>query len=199
MKIKLSQAIVVEGKYDKIRLSGFIDAVIIETNGFSIFNDKNKLKMIRNIAKKDGIIILTDSDAAGFKIRSFLVSYLKNLNVFNAYIPDIYGKEKRKILFSKEGKLGVEGIENNIILNSLKRSGAFNANTSEKQNKISKYLLYQLGFYGKDNSANLRRDFQHYLNLPKRLSANALIQVLNSLFTPEDFNEQVTEFLKNRR
>ena len=121
--IKIEQAVIVEGRYDKIKLSSLIDALIIETDGFSIFKDKEKQKLIKRLANEKGILILTDSDSAGFKIRSFLGGSVPEDKVFHAYIPDIFGKEKRKSEYSKEGKLGVEGVPSNVIYEALERAG----------------------------------------------------------------------------
>ena len=121
--IKINQAVIVEGKYDKIKLSSIIDGLIIETNGFSVFKDKEKQRLIRRLADEKGILIMTDSDSAGFKIRSFLGGSIPSDKIFHAYIPDIFGKEKRKTEYSKEGKLGVEGVSVQVITEALERAG----------------------------------------------------------------------------
>lgn len=184
--IKLSQAIVVEGKYDKIKLSSFIDAVIIVTNGFGIFKDKEKLELIKFYAKSTGIIIMTDSDRAGFIIRNHIKGTVKNGKIKNVYIPDIIGKEKRKIKPSAEGKLGVEGMNREIILNALEKAGII-ADETQKDTEalITKTDLFELGLSGGKNSSMLRRQLLEYLKLPSLLSANSMLEVLNTMMDRE--------------
>lgn len=192
--IKLKQAVVVEGKYDKIKLSSILDATIIETDGFKIFKDREKLELIRTLSKKCGVIILTDSDSAGFKIRSFVSQSLDKNNVIHVYIPDFFGKEKRKATPSKEGKLGVEGVSKEAILSSLQRAGVFCENSySDKDSKdmITKTDLFLDGINGCQNSQELRKKLLKYLDLPEKLSSNSLVTVLNTLFTKEEYKEVV--------
>lgn len=186
--IKLEQAVIVEGKYDKIKLSSIIDAVIIQTNGFSIFKDKEKLELIRYYAEKTGIIIMTDSDSAGFLIRSHIKGAVKNGKVINVYIPDIMGKEKRKLKPSAEGKLGVEGVEKKVILEALQKAGV-TASTSPDKEKITKTDLFSLGLSGGKNSSEKRKALLEYLKLPSLLSPNNMLEVLNTMLTLEELEE----------
>lgn len=197
--IKVNEAIVVEGKYDKIKLSSIVDGLIIETNGFRIFKDKEKINLLRNLAKKRGILIFTDSDSAGFLIRNYISSIIPKENIKHAYIPDIYGKEKRKYNYSKEGKLGVEGIPKKIIEKSLKDAGViFKETELVKKNKreITKIDLYDYGLSGRDNSSELRKAFLKQLNLPEHLSVNSLVKVLNCSLTYEEFEIEIKKLLK---
>ena len=172
--IKIDEAVIVEGKYDKIKLSSVIDAVIIVTNGFSIFNDSEKLELIRYYAEKTGIIILTDSDSAGRKIRGYIKGAVGSGRVTNVYIPDIFGKEKRKTKPSAEGKLGVEGVDVKTILAAFEKAGV-TASQNEKRSDITKYTLYELGLSGGKNSSELRERLQVSLGLPRLLSSSALV------------------------
>lgn len=190
--IKIKEAVVVEGKYDKIKLSGILDTVIIETDGFGIFKDKEKQKLIRFLAEKRGIIIMTDSDSAGFKIRSFIQNITKCENVKNVFIPDIYGKEKRKTEFSKEGKLGVEGIESQIILASLEKAGVLCSEDSKKEGReITHTDFFEDGISGGENSSQIRKALARELNLPEHISSSALLKIINSYMTYEEYKEAV--------
>ena len=163
--IKINEAVIVEGKYDKIKLSSVFDAVIIVTNGFGIFRDRETLELIRFYAEKTGIIILTDSDSAGRKIRGYIKSAVKKGSVRNVYIPDVFGKEKRKEKPSAEGKLGVEGINVKLILDAFKNAG-ITASENNSPHDIDKTVLYELGLSGKPDSKGLRLELQKYLGLP---------------------------------
>lgn len=186
--IKLRQAVIVEGKYDKIRLSNIIDAVIIPVHGFSIYRDKEKADLIRTLARKTGIIILTDSDSAGFQIRNRIKNLAHGSEVINVYIPDIAGKESRKRQPSKEGLLGVEGVSDDILLAAFEKAGVFAETVSgERKNPITKADLLDLGLIGKENSASRRENLQKSLGLPKNLSANMLLEVLNVMYSREEF------------
>lgn len=185
--IKIRQAVVVEGKYDKIKLSGIIDAPIIQTDGFGIFKDKELQKMIRTLAERQGIIVLTDSDSAGFKIRSFIGSTVDNGKIINAYIPDIFGKERRKTEPSKEGKLGVEGVSEQVIMQALANAGVLCERTEEPERPITKLDLYELGFTGGKNSSEKRAALLKYYDLPSRLTANSLVKVLNCITSYDEF------------
>ena len=201
MLIKIKEAIIVEGKYDKIKLSSIIDGLIIETNGFRIFKDKKKLKLIRKLANEKGIIIFTDSDASGFVIRNYLSGLIPKDKVKHAYIPDVYGKEKRKEKYSKEGKLGVEGLENSLIIeslnNSVKSMKTF-TNNIEKGKQITKLDFFDDGIYGKDDSYEKRKIFIKNLNLPEYLSVNALLDVINSIMTIDEYKKLIsTLFCEN--
>ena len=190
--IKIDEAIIVEGKYDKIKLSSLVDAVIIVTNGFSIFKDNEKLELIRYYAKKTGIIILTDSDSAGRKIRGYIKGAVGEGNIRNVYIPDIFGKEKRKTKPSAEGKLGVEGINSKLIMAAFEKAG-ITASHSEKRSDITKLTLYELGLSGGSNSRELREKLQVSLGLPRLLSASALVEVLCTMMNSDELAEAVAK------
>lgn len=194
--IKISQAVIVEGKYDKIKLSGIIDAPIIQTDGFGIFKDKELQRLIRMLAEKRGILVLTDSDSAGFKIRSFIGSTVDKKYITNAYIPDVFGKEKRKTEPSKEGKLGVEGVSEEIIMQALANAGVLFENSQAPERPITKLDLYEFGFTGGENSSEKRAALLKYYALPSRLTANALVTVLNCITTYEIFVEDIKEIEK---
>lgn len=194
--IKIKQAVIVEGKYDKIKLSGIIDAPIIQTDGFGIFKDKELQLMIRKLAEKRGILVLTDSDSAGFKIRSFIGSTVEQKNIIHAYIPDIFGKESRKTEPSKEGKIGVEGVSEEIIMRALENAGVLCETAQEPARPITKLDLYELGFTGGADSSKKRAALLRYYSFPERLSANSLVKVLNSITTYERFLEDVREIEK---
>ena len=194
--IKIKQAVIVEGKYDKIKLSNIIDTPIIQTDGFGIFKDKELQLLIRTLAKKRGILVLTDSDSAGFKIRSFIGSTVDKNDIVNAYIPDIFGKESRKTEPSKEGKLGVEGVSEEVIMQALANAGVFCESTEEPERPITKTDLYELGFTGGVNSSAKRKALLKFYSFPERLSANSLIKVLNCVTTYERFLEDVKEIEK---
>lgn len=188
--IKISQAIIVEGKYDKIKLASLIDGVIITTNGYGIFKDKEKLELIRYYAKKTGIIILTDSDSAGLRIRNYIKGAVKNGKISNVYIPDIFGKEKRKEKPSAEGKLGVEGISPKIIYEAFEKAG-ITAGESCGKGDITHLTLYELGLSGGNNSRELRIKLQKSLGLPELLSASSLTEVLNTMMNSQELAEHV--------
>lgn len=191
--IKIKQAIVVEGRYDKNTLSQIVDAPIIETNGFGIMKDKANLAFLRRVAENRGLIVFTDSDGAGFVIRNFLKSAIDPAYLLHAYIPDIYGKEKRKSAPGKEGKLGVEGMTRQIILDALRRCGASfeDEAASAFSGSITKQDLMELGLSGGRDSSFLRKKLLQKLDLPEHMSANALLQALNLLYTPADLQELV--------
>jgi ribonuclease M5 len=188
--MRIKEVIVVEGRYDKNTVSQAVDATIIEVSGFKIFSDDEKIALLRTLADKRGLIILTDSDRAGFFIRGRLKGMLEGVNVKHAYIPDILGRERRKSRSSKEGKLGVEGMSIDVIISALKQAGAKFENDHKSiitTNLISKADLFEAGLSGSPNSANKRREFLKRLNLPERLSTNALLDVLNALYTRDEF------------
>lgn len=190
--IHLKEALIVEGKYDKIKLSSLTDALIITTDGFGVFKNKEKTALIKSLAESRGVIILTDSDTAGFKIRSYIKGCTQKGKIINVYIPEIFGKEKRKTAPSKEGKLGVEGIPADILRASLVKAGVVidsEADKVKKEKWADKIRLFDDGFIGKNNSEEKRRSLLKELGLPSLLSANALIEVLNSMFTPEEYEK----------
>ena len=196
--IKIKQTVIVEGKYDKIKLSNIIDAPIIQTDGFGIFKDKELQRLIRKLAEKDGILVLTDSDSAGFKIRSFIGSTVDNKFITHAYIPDIFGKEKRKDEPSKEGKLGVEGVPEQVIIEALEKAGVLCEKVETPERPITKQDMYDLGFSGKKESARLRAKLLAYYGLPSRLSTNALIKVLNCITDYDSLVQAAGEIIQEK-
>lgn len=188
----VKETIVVEGVYDKIKLSRFIDAVIITTNGFSIFSNAALMKSIKKMAESTGIVILTDSDSAGFKIRNYIKQAVPQEMVKHAYVPDIYGKEKRKEKAGKEGLLGVEGIKEEIILDALKKAGCTidgNDSSVKRGRIITKADLYKAGLSGGEGSREKRNELAKSLGIPMKISANMLIDVLNRLLDYSEFCE----------
>ena len=187
--IKVNEVIVVEGRYDKNTLSQIIDGTIIETEGFGIFSDKEKLALFRRLAETRGLVVLTDSDGAGFVIRNYLKGAIDPQYVKHAYIPDVFGKEKRKSSPSKEGKLGVEGMSREVIVSALTRAGV-SINESLGDNKteyITKADLYEFGLSGGRGSSEKRRALLKKMLLPSKLSSNAMLDVLNVLMTRDEF------------
>lgn len=191
--IKIKEAVIVEGKYDKIKLSAILDAPIITTDGFGIFKDKEKQKFIRNLAEKRGILILTDSDSAGLMIRSFLGGSIKKEYIKHVFIPELFGKEKRKTQSSSEGLLGVEGVPDEVIIESLKRAGVITETSETPKEPITKYDLYEDGFFGKDNCTEKRKILLSKTSLPSKLSTNALVQMLNVFMTRDEYKNLVKE------
>ncbi|MCL2391325.1 MAG: DUF4093 domain-containing protein [Oscillospiraceae bacterium] len=188
---RIKEVIVVEGKYDKSTVAGAVDATIIELSGFQIFSDKEKLALLHRLAEKCGLIILTDSDRAGFFIRGRLRGMINDENVKHAYIPDISGKEQRKPSPSKEGKLGVEGMTSDVIITALTNAGATFEDEepiSSDKPKISNADLFAAGLSGSANSAIKRRELLRRLDLPERLSSSGLLDVLNILYTRDEFD-----------
>ncbi len=188
--ITIKEAIIVEGKYDKIKLSSILNAVIIITNGYGIFKDKEKLELIRYYARTTGIIILTDSDSAGLKIRNYIKGAVKGGSIKNIFIPDIFGKEKRKEKPSAEGKLGVEGISRKLLIEAFEKAGVL-SDEKATVNDITNLTLYELGLSGGPNSRELRERLQKSLGLPKLMSAAALIEVLNTMMDAKTLEEKV--------
>ena len=186
--IKIKEAVIVEGRYDKIKLSSLVDAPIIETNGFRIFSDKEKQSLIRKIAAVRGILVFTDSDSAGFVIRNFLRGVADKSKIKHCYIPQISGKEKRKKECSKEGFLGVEGVSDEAIISAIRKSGAeiIGEEQEKKGEDISKADLYELGLTGRENSEILRKKLLKYLNMPSYLTTNAMLTALNCLYSLEE-------------
>lgn len=185
----VKEVIVVEGRYDKNTLSQIVDAVIIETSGFGIFNDAQKQKLLRTMAQARGLVVLTDSDGAGFVIRNFIKGCVDPACVKHAYIPDVYGKERRKAAPSKEGKLGVEGMRPQVILDALIRAGATvdERPAAESAARITKADMYNCGLSGGTGSREKRAALIKRLDLPEKLSADALLDVLNAIMTREEF------------
>ena len=189
--IKIKQAVIVEGKYDKIRLESLIDATIIQTDGFAIFKDKEKQRLIRRLAEKNGILILTDSDSAGFKIRSFLGGSLPREKVMHAYIPDVLGKEKRKDAPSKEGKIGVEGMRTQALVQALTKAGIFYEESDEPGKKVEMIDLFEDGLSGGENSQEKKAALLKYLDLPERLSTSSFLQLINTFMTYDEYKSAV--------
>ncbi len=187
--VKIRQAIVVEGKYDQNTLLQLVDATIFQTRGFGVMHDKALLELLRKAAKTTGLIIFTDSDGAGFVIRNFLKGALPKEGVLHAYIPDIPGKEKRKRAPGKEGLLGVEGMTKEILLSALENAGADLGGEAAKKpgDTITKFDLYTVGLSGRPDSAAKRAAFLEKLRFPAHMSANALLDALNLLYTREEF------------
>ena len=198
--IKLNQAVIVEGKYDKITLENVIDATILTTNGFSIFKDVEKRALIRLLAQKRGLVVITDSDSAGALIRSHLKQICPDGSIVNVYIPQLKGKEKRKDKCSNEGLLGVEGMTQDVILNALERSGVIGETVDNKDKKtITKTILFERGLSGRDNSSFLRDDFAKFLDLPQGMSANAFLDCLNAVLSFDEFFKAVEQWQKARQ
>ena len=189
--ISVKEVIVVEGRYDRNTLSQVFDAVIVETSGFGVFNDREKLALLRRLAEARGLVVLTDSDGAGFVIRNFLQGAIDPALVKQAYIPDIAGRERRKRAPSKEGKLGVEGMKPEVLIEALRRAGATlgGEEPARRAGGITKATLYELGLSGGPGSAEKRRALLKELDLPEKLSANALLDVLNALYTEAELRE----------
>lgn len=185
---RVSEVIVVEGKYDKNTLSQVVDAVIIETSGFGVFNNKEKQQLLRTLAEKRGMIVFTDSDGAGFVIRNFIKGCVDPKYLKHAYIPDIYGKERRKAKSSKEGKLGVEGMKPEVLLSALIDAGAtVDGVSADKKSRISKADMYARGYTGREESSKKRAELLKKLGLPEKMTAGALLDVLNVLMSREEF------------
>ena len=193
--VKIREAIVVEGRYDKNTLAQIVDAPILETSGFGIFKDKQKLKLLRQVAQKRGLIVMTDSDGAGFVIRNYLKGAIEPCYLKHAYIPDVFGKERRKVAPGKEGKLGVEGMDPTVIIDALRRCGATFENEAILSKKnITKQDMAELGLSGGKDSAARRLALQKRLDLPEHMSANALMQALNLLYDLDTLR-QITDNL----
>ena len=208
-KIKLKETVIVEGRYDRIKLSELIASPIIETGGFRVFKDKEKQELIRAVAKRRGILVMTDVDSAGFVIRNFLRGIVPQEQILHAYIPTIKGKEKRKPEASKEGILGVEGIDRDALITSIRNSGAhILSDAGEKsvgeglappdssdssESSITKMDFFDYGLSGCANAAQNREEVLASLGLPKYLSANAMLSAMNCLFTKEEFEQYLSQ------
>ncbi|MCQ5129833.1 DUF4093 domain-containing protein [Butyricicoccus faecihominis] len=191
MKAKIKEAILVEGRYDINTVRQVVDTVVLETGGFRIFKDDEKLNLLRRIAETRGLIILTDSDGAGFVIRGYLKGALAAGTVKQAYVPDITGKERRKRHGSKEGKLGVEGMRPETILEALQRAGATFEDTAPEPSReqITKADLYTMGLTGQPDSARLRQQLLHALKLPEHMTPNSLLDFMNATSTREEIQQ----------
>ena len=192
--IKIKEAIVVEGRYDKNTLSQIVDAPILETSGFGIFKDKKQMALLRQVAKKRGLIVFTDPDGAGFVIRNHIKSAIPPQYLKHAYIPDMMGKERRKRNPGKEGKLGVEGMNPDTIVEALRRAGAtIEGQEAVAASQITKQDLMELGLSGGADASTKRLVLLKKLDLPEHMSSNAMLQALNLLYTQEELTELVRE------
>lgn len=192
--IRIREAIIVEGRYDKNTLSQIVDAPILETAGFGIFKDKQQMKLLRQVAEKRGLIVFTDSDGAGFVIRNHIKSAIDGKYLKHAYIPDIPGKERRKSAPGKEGKLGVEGMTTQIILEALRRAGAtMDGEAVTTLSLVTKQDMMELGLSGGKDSSSLRGMLLRKLDLPEHMSANAMLQALNLLYSKEEISQLVMD------
>lgn len=190
--VKIREAIVVEGRYDKNTLSQIVDAPILETAGFGIFKDKKQMALLRQVAEKRGLIVFTDSDGAGFVIRNHIKSAIPGKFLKHAYTPDILGKERRKTAPGKEGKLGVEGMTREVILEALRKAGAtIEGEDTAPANQISKQDLMELGLSGGADASARRLALLKQLNLPEHMSANAMLQALNLLYSLEELKKMM--------
>lgn len=194
--VKIKEAIVVEGRYDKNTLSQIVDAPIFETNGFGIFKDKQQMDLLRQVAQRRGLIVFTDPDGAGFVIRNHIKSAIDGRYLKHAYVPDILGKERRKSSPGKEGKLGVEGMRPEIILDALRSAGAtMDGESQAAQMSITKQDLMALGLSGGANAAEKRQKLMKKLNLPSHMSANVLLQALNMLYSLDELTALMHEII----
>ncbi|MDO5014905.1 MAG: DUF4093 domain-containing protein [Clostridia bacterium] len=196
--LKTDRIIITEGKYDKIKLETIINADIFITDGFSIFRDDKTKKMLFNLTAKRGAIIITDSDHAGFQIRNYLNNFLNSLDVINVFIPDINGKEKRKREYSKEGTLGVEGIDKSLLENLLIKALEKSEQIVEKTSNITNLNLYEDGFIGRSYSKEKRMKLLKYLSLPKNINKNTLLKILNSEYDYGEYSKIVSELNENK-
>ena len=197
--LKIKEAIVVEGRYDKNTLSQIVDAPILETSGFGIMKDKQQLKLLRKVAQTRGLIVFTDSDGAGFVIRNFLKGAIAPQYLLHAYIPDIPGKERRKSAPGKEGKLGVEGMTPQIIVEALRKAGATVLDEESKRfnGNITKQDMMELGLSGGADSSFLRKKLLKKLDMPEHMSANALLQALNLFYTLDELRNILSQLGEN--
>ena len=192
--VKIKEAILVEGRYDKNTLSQIVEAPILETNGFGIFKDKKQMALLRQVAEKRGLIVFTDADGAGFVIRNHVKSVIPSKFLKHAYTPDVFGKERRKDKAGKEGKLGVEGMKPEIILEALRKAGAtIEGEGIPALNAITKQDMMDLGLSGGADASAKRLALLKKLNLPEHMSANAMLQALNLLYSLEELKRIVSE------
>ena len=199
--MRIQEAIVVEGRYDKAALAGVVDTLILETAGFGVFKDGERLAFLRRLAAKRGLIVLTDSDGAGFVIRNYLKGAIPRDQIKHAYIPDVYGKERRKRSPGKEGKLGVEGMSPEVLKNALLQAGATVLDEdapSRPQGNLTPADLFALGLSGTTDAAARRAALLKRLDLPEHMSAKALLAALNALYTPEELGELLGGYVKEK-
>lgn len=191
--IHIKQAIIVEGRYDVNKVKQLVDTIVIETSGFGIFNNKEKLDLIRRIAAERGILVLTDSDGAGFVIRNYLRGAIPKEQVRHAYIPQIAGKERRKAKGSKEGTLGVEGVPDEVIVQALQNAGVECIEEDTEKPKITKADFYEWGLAGVPGSNEKRKKLLCALNLPQHMTANALLEFINAIADYEEVKQIISE------
>ena len=191
--VKINQAIVTEGKFDRTKLAALFDAVIIETNGFGIFSNKERQLLVKQLALSRGIIVLTDSDPAGIKIRSFINDIVKEGTVLNAYVPVIYGKEKRKERPGAAGMLGVEGIDDETILSAVKKVAVLD-NAEIAGDPVIPAELFEAGLSGSDGSSIKRAAFLQYMDLPINMSTKQMLRFLNNVLGPDEFRKKIQKF-----
>ncbi len=194
MLIRLNRAVIVEGKYDKIALENIVDAEIFTTDGFGIFKNAEKCELIRTLARKNGIIVMTDTDSAGALIRSHIKKICPDGNIINVYVPQLAGKEKRKSAPSKQGLLGVEGVGKAAILDALERSGVFCEEVPLQRRRITKSDMYSAGLSGREDSRAKRESFAYFTRLPIGISPNALLDAINAIYSYEEFIKVVEEW-----
>ena len=195
--LRIREAVVVEGRYDKAALSGVVDTLILETAGFSVFKDGERLAFLRRLAAKRGLIVLTDSDGAGFVIRNYLKGAIPKDQLKHAYIPDVFGKERRKRAPGKEGKLGVEGMSPDVLRNAILRAGAtvLDGDAPDRpQGDLTPADLFALGLSGTPDAAARRAELLGRLDLPQHMSAKALLSALNALYTPDELETLLDGF-----
>lgn len=193
--LKIKEAVIVEGRYDKLKLANILDTLIIETNGFGIYKDKEKLNFIKRLAKERGVIVITDSDHSGFQIRNYISKGLPKDSVKHIYIPDIYGKEKRKKEPSKEGKLGVEGMSEALLIELFEKAQISSSKT-ENINPVTNFDMFDLGYSGMPNARKNKSALLKRLDLPEFLSTSSLLSYINSSMTREEFikiSEEIKE------
>lgn len=197
--IRLEEAVIVEGKYDKINLENFIDAYIVTTGGFRIFKDREKRELLKKLAEEKGVIIMTDSDSAGMVIRSHLKGILPEGKIINVYIPQIKGKERRKSEVSAEGLLGVEGVSEEVITEALSRAGVLLKKENQKRrHDIDKAFLYELGLSGGKDSRKRREEFYKFIKLPLCIQTNSFLEYANRVYTKSEFERVYKECLKQQ-
>ena len=192
--IHIKEAIIVEGRYDVNKIKQLVDTVVIETGGFAIFNNKEKLKLIRRIAAERGILVLTDSDGAGFVIRNYLRGAIPSNQIRHAYIPQIAGKEKRKTKGSKEGTLGVEGVPNQVIIQALQKAGVDCLDSRPNRPQITKADFYEWGLTGMPGSQEKRKQLLQALDLPSHMTANALLEFINAVADYDTVKQKIEQF-----
>lgn len=192
-KIKVSQVVVVEGKYDAIKLDSIIDGLIIPVHGFSVYSDDEKKNLLKQLGRKNGIILITDSDSAGFKIRNYVQNICRGSEIINVYIPPVKGKESRKQSASKEGLLGVEGIEKDILIKCLEQAGVNSVFSDSDKQQMTYADLFELGLSGTANATINREKLAKYLNIPTKLSKKALLEVLNRMSTKTEIENVLNE------